>query len=130
MSVSNLEDAIKWFEEILGFKLRDKTPDFTPMGFRVAFMDNGGGFEIELFENRETKPVPEERLYPDEDSKTQGTKHIAFEVEDLDTLLDFFRLRNIDIVMGPKMSFGLYIMFIHGPDRILIEFIQRNRKTD
>ena len=128
MSVSNLEDSIKWFEDILGFKFRYKTPEFTPMGFKVAFLDNGGGFEIELFENRETKPVPEERWIPDNDSKTQGTKHIAFEVEDLDALLVYFKSKNIDIVMGPKLVFGLYVAFIHGPDKILIEFIQLNKE--
>ena len=127
MSVSNLENAIKWFEDILGFTLRDKVAEFTPMGFKVAFMSNNDGFEVELFENRETKPVPEERLHPDNDSKTQGTKHIAFEVQDLDALLEYFKSKNIEIVLGPTSVFGLYVAYIYGPDKILIEFIQLNK---
>jgi methylmalonyl-CoA/ethylmalonyl-CoA epimerase len=126
ISVSNLESAIAWFEDILGFTLREKS-DFVPVGFRVAFLDNGAGFEIELFENRETKPVPEERLHPDTDSKTQGTKHIAFEVEDLDRELAYFKSKGIEPVMGPALCFGLYVAFIYGPDRVLIEFIQWDR---
>ena len=59
ISVSNIEDAAAWFEDVLGFTLREKS-EFTPMGFRVAFLDNGGGFEVELFENKETKPAPKE----------------------------------------------------------------------
>ncbi len=126
ISVRNLETAIMWFEDVLGFTLRDKT-DFVPVGFRVAFLDNGGGFEVELFENRETKPVPEERLHPDTDSKTQGTKHIAFEVDDLDAELAYFKTKGIEPVMGPAVCFGLYVAFIYGPDNILIEFIQWDR---
>ncbi|MDR1246733.1 MAG: VOC family protein [Clostridiales Family XIII bacterium] len=126
ISVSNLENAIAWFEDVLGFTLRDKS-DFVPVGFRVAFLDNGAGFEIELFENRETKPAPEERLHPDTDSKTQGTKHIAFEVDDLDKELAYFKSKGIEPVMGPAMCFGLYVAFIHGPDNVLIEFIQWDR---
>ena len=123
ISVSNLETAIEWFEDVLGFTLREKSP-FVPMGFRVAFLDNGDGFEVELFENIETKPVPEERLHPDTDSKTQGTKHIAFQVDDLDKELAYFKTKGIEPVMGPAECFGLYVAFIYGPDNVLIEFIE------
>ena len=127
ISVSNIEEAVKWFEDVLGFVLRDKS-DFTPMGFRVAFLDNGGGFEIELFENKETKPTPEDRRHPDPDSKTQGTKHIAFEVDDLDKELAWFESKGIKPILGPVESFGLYVAYIHGPDKIPIEFIEWDRK--
>jgi len=97
------------------------------MGFRVAFLDNGGGFEVELFENRETKPPSEDRFHPDSDSKTQGTKHIAFEVDDLDRELAYFKTKGIEPVMGPAECFGLYVAFIHGPDKVLLEFIEWKR---
>jgi catechol 2,3-dioxygenase-like lactoylglutathione lyase family enzyme len=126
ISVSNLEDGIAWFEDILGFTLREKS-DFVPVGFRVAFLDNGGGFEVELFENKETKPASEERFHPDTDSKTQGTKHIAFEVDDLEKELAYFKTKGIEPVMGPKVCFGLYVAFIHGPDKVLIELIEWKR---
>ena len=126
MSVSNLEESIEWFEDILGFTFREKS-DVVPAGFRVAFLDNGDGFEVELFENVETKPVPEERWLPDNDSKTQGTKHLAFEVDDLDKELAYFKTKGIEPVFGPAVCFGLYVAFIHGPDKILIEFIEWKR---
>lgn len=128
ISVSNLESAIAWFEDVLGFTFRHKS-DFIPVGFRVAFLDNGDGFEIELFESKETKSAPEERLLPDTDSKTQGTKHIAFEVDDLDAELAYFKSKGIEPVMGPSVCFGLYVAFIHGPDNVLIEFIQWDHKS-
>jgi len=126
MSVSSLESAISWFGDVLGFTLREKS-EMTPMGFRVAFLDNGDGFEVELFENKETAPVPEGSLHPDTDSKTQGTKHIAFEVDDLDAELAYFKTKGIEPVMGPAVCFGLYVAFIYGPDNILIEFIEWKR---
>ena len=126
ISVSNIEDAAAWFVDVLGFTLREKS-EFTPMGFRVAFLDNGGGFEVELFENKDTKPAPEERSHPDSDSKTQGTKHIAFEVDNLDAELAYFKSKGIEPVMGPTHCFGLYVAFIHGPDKVLIEFIEWKR---
>ena len=128
MSVSNLEEGIKWFEDKFGFTMRYKTPDFTPMGFKLAFMNNGGGFEIELFENRETKPVPEERLHPDSDSKTQGTKHVALEVEDLDAILEELKSKNVEVVLGPIEVFEIYLAYIFGPDKILIELVQTNKR--
>ena len=127
MSVSNLDEAIKWFEDMLGFTLRQKVSEYTPMGFKVAFMNNGAGFEIELFQHRDSLPVPPERHVPDVDIKTQGTKHIAFQVDDLDALLEYLKSKNVEVVMGPKAVFGLYVAFIHGPDKILIEFIQLNK---
>lgn len=126
ISISNLEESIAWFEDVLGFTLREKS-EMTPMGFRVAFLDNGGGFEIELFENKDTKPPSEERFYPDSDSKTQGTKHISFEVDDLDAELAYFKTKGIEPVMGPSHCFGLYVAFIHGPDKVLLEFIEWDR---
>jgi hypothetical protein len=38
------------------------------MGFRAGFMDNGAGFELEIFEPSEPKPLPEERLRPNTDN--------------------------------------------------------------
>ena len=126
ISVSNIEESVAWFEDVLGFTFREKS-ELTPMGFRVAFLDNGGGFEVELFEHQEGKPADEDRFHPDTDSKTYGTKHVAFEVDDLEAELAYFKTKGIEPVMGPKSAFGLYVAFIHGPDNVLLEFIEWKR---
>ena len=127
ISVSNIEEAASWFEDVLGFRFREKSEVVPELGFRVAFLDNGGGFEVELFEHQDTEPAPVDRLHPDTDARTQGTKHIAFEVEDLEKELAYFKTKGIEPVMGPALCFGLYVAFIHGPDNVLIEFIEWHR---
>lgn len=124
ISVSDLEKGIRWFEEILGFQLLSKS-EMTPMGFRAAFLSNGDGFEIELFEYKAPKPLPEGRLLPDDDLQTLGTKHIAFAVDNLDEVIAELKAKKVQVVMEPFMAFGMYCSFIYGPDNVLIEMIQR-----
>lgn len=123
MSVSDLDASIRWFHDILGFEevSRSELPD---VGFRLAFLRNGA-FEVELFQCYEFKPLPEERKMPNDDVKTLGTKHICFAVDNLDKLADHCRANGVDFAMEPFHLLGNYACFIHGPDDILIEFIER-----
>ena len=123
ISVSDIEGAIKWFEDILNFKLLNKS-EITTTGLKVAFLSNGDSFEIELFQHKNYIPLPPERLTPSQDNQTCGTKHIAFAVDDLDELVEYFNSKSVEIVMGPMEAFGMRVLFIHGPDNVLIEFIQ------
>ncbi len=128
ISVSSMEDAARWFKEILGFceVFRDELPE---AGFRLAFLRNGE-FEIELFECYEYQPMPEGRKLPNEDVKTLGTKHICFAVDDLDGFAEHCRKHSVKLVMGPVHLLGNYACFIHGPEDILIEFIERKRQQE
>lgn len=123
MSISNLEESIEWFERVLGFEVvtRDELPE---AGFKLAFLKNDN-FEIELFECYEYNPMPEERKMPNNDVKTLGTKHICFAVDNLDRLVAHCEDNQVEIVMGPMTLLGNYVCFIHGPEDILIEFIQK-----
>lgn len=123
VSVRDMDAAIAWFEEILNFRLRSKS-EMTPMGFKAAFMENGKGFELEIFEPEKPQPLPEERLLPNTDNMVIGNKHLAFKVPDLDAVHAYFKEKNVAFVMEPFHAFGMYCMFIYGPDKILIEFIQ------
>lgn len=124
ISVHDMDAAIGWFEDILNFKLIFKS-EMTPMGFKAAFMDNGNGFELEIFEPENASPLPEERLLPNTDNLVVGNKHLAFRVDDLDTVYAEFKEKNVEMVMEPFHAFGMYCMFVYGPDKILMEFIQR-----
>ncbi len=124
ISVSDMDSAIQWFETNLNFRLRMKS-EMTPMGFKAAFMDNGEGFELEIFEPEEPKPLPPDRTVPNTDNMTVGNKHLAFKVDDLDEVYNEFVKNGVDIVMPPFEAFGLHCIFIHGPEDILIEFIER-----
>jgi methylmalonyl-CoA/ethylmalonyl-CoA epimerase len=122
ISVSDLAGAIDWFEQILGFEFVSEV-DMGPLGFKIAFV-RSGDFQIELFEHCESKPAPPESHVPDEDVRTQGTKHICFQVDDLTSLVEHFRAHNVSIAMGPMPAAGLNVVFIHGPDDVLMEFAE------
>ncbi len=124
ISVSDMDAAIAWFENVLDFRFLSKS-EMTPMGFKAGFMDNGSGFQLEIFEPAEPKPLPEERLLPNTDNMVIGNKHLAFRVDDLDEVVKGFREKNVEFAMEPFHAFDLYCTFIYGPDKILMEFIQK-----
>jgi methylmalonyl-CoA/ethylmalonyl-CoA epimerase len=122
MSVSDLEDSVEWFDRVLGFKLERRAE---MAGCHIAFVQNGD-FMIELFQHPEARPAAPERSVPDEDIKTLGNKHMCFRVPDLDGLLEHFAANQVRVVLGPLTTpDGYKVAFIHGPDKALIELIQR-----
>ncbi len=122
ISVSSLADASEWFERVLGFEFVREV-DMAHLGFKIAFIRNGD-FQIELFEHSESKPASPESRVPDEDVRTRGTKHICFQVPDLPSLVERFKANQVSIAMGPMPAAGLNVVFVHGPDDVLIEFAQ------
>ena len=121
MSVSDLEEAVEWFDRVLGFKL-DRRAEMA--GCQIAFIKNDD-FSIELFQHPEARPASSERSVPNEDIKTLGTKHVCFVVPDLDAMLGHFAANNVNVALGPLTApDGYKVAFIHGPDKVLIEFIQ------
>ncbi|MGI5858721.1 MAG: VOC family protein [Tepidanaerobacteraceae bacterium] len=129
MSVKNLDESIKWYEKHLNFELVFSMY-LAQHHAKLAFMRHGD-FEIEMFEHDESKPIPPERLDPHEDQKTQGTKHIAFLVEDVDEIAERLKGEGVEIAIGPKFmenkELGVKerICFIRDLNGIAIEFIQR-----
>jgi methylmalonyl-CoA/ethylmalonyl-CoA epimerase len=126
ISVNNLQESIKWYQNVLDFELK-WSRDFAELQAKIAFLKNKTEFEIELFEHYDSVKIPDARLQPKEDIKTQGTKHIAFGVENITKLFDDFKTKKVDIVFGPIESppkdalFG----FIRDPSGVLIEFIEK-----
>ena len=60
--------------------------------------------------------MPESRRYPNQDIATHGTKHIAFEVPDVSSTMDYLEERGVDIAMRDPA-------FIRDNSGILIELI-------
>lgn len=129
LSVENLEESIKWYQEHLGFSLVFSMY-LAPHHAKLAFMRHGD-FDLEMFQHDESKPIPADRLDPHEDQKTRGTKHFAFLVEDVEALAKRLESEGVKIIIGPKImenkEHGIRekICFIHDLNGIAIEFIQR-----
>ena len=72
-----------------------------------------------------TKELPPDRLTPNSDLQTVGTKHIAFATEDMAALKAKFVENGVDIAHEVNMQ-GNSVMFIRDCNGVLIEFIQNN----
>ena len=123
ISVKNMEEALDWYKKNLDFELV-KDDYVPPLKARICFVRNGD-FEIELFQYDEPKPIPEDRLTPNSDLQTVGTKHVAFEVPDMKALKEKFLANGVDIAHEVMME-GNNVMFVRDCSGVLIEFIQNN----
>lgn len=123
ISVKNMEEALDWYKRNLDFELV-KDDYVPPLGARICFIRNGD-FEIELFQYDDPKPIPEDRLKPNSDLQTVGTKHVAFEVPDMKALKEKFLANGVDIAHEVMME-GNNVMFVRDCSGVLIEFIQNN----
>ena len=93
-------------------------------GAKIVFVKNEAlDYEIELFEYQEPKDIPEDRLTPNTDLQTVGTKHLALEVQDFDGLKAKLVANGVDIAHEVRMD-GDAVMFIRDLNGVLIELIQ------
>lgn len=122
ISVRNMEEALNWYEKNLGFTLVEDDGFIPPLGARICFVQNGD-FQLELFEYEQPKPLPEDRLTPNRDLQTIGTKHVAFEVECMAEMRARLVENGVDIAHEVEMN-GNKVMFIRDCSGVLIELIE------
>ena len=123
ISVGNMEESLAWYKKNLDFELV-KDDYVPPLGARICFVQNGD-FQLELFQYDDPKPIPADRLTPNTDLQTIGTKHVAFEVADMKALKEKFVANGVDIAHEVMME-GNNVMFVRDNSGALIEFIQNN----
>lgn len=122
ISVQNMDESIEWYKKNLDFEVI-KDDYVPPLKSRIVFIRNGN-FEIELFQYDEPKPIPEDRLTPNTDLQTVGTKHVAFKTVDMKGLKEKFVANGVDIAHEVVME-GNAVMFVRDNSGVLIEFIER-----
>jgi methylmalonyl-CoA/ethylmalonyl-CoA epimerase len=121
ISVGDLEASIAWYSDMLGFSLEEVGAIPEGRG-RVAIL-RAADFRVELFEVPGAAPLPEERRDPQLDLCTHGTKHIAFEVEDIVSLVADLRRRGADIVWETVHA-GYAVVFVRDNTGNLVELMQ------
>jgi methylmalonyl-CoA/ethylmalonyl-CoA epimerase len=122
VSVPNLDEAIAWYERVLGFEL-ERRIRIESIPADVAIIRNGPA-RIELFEAENAAPLPEGRRMPDEDIRTHGNKHASFACSDVVALADELRARGADIVWVKEFGDGRANCFLRDNAGNLIEFVQ------
>jgi methylmalonyl-CoA/ethylmalonyl-CoA epimerase len=127
VSVPDLDAAIAWWRNVLGFELA-KRFSIATIPAEVAMMQNGP-LHIELFEVPGAKSLPEERRMPDTDVHTHGNKHVAFAVHSAREFAAELARRGADIVWVKEMPHGSNI-FIRDNAGNLVEFVEEPQSND
>jgi methylmalonyl-CoA/ethylmalonyl-CoA epimerase len=122
ISVPDLDAAITWYGDMLGFKV-EKRLNIPPAKAEVAFLRQGD-FSIELFEVENAAPLPESRRAPNTDLATHGTKHICFEVKDLRSLIKELKPKGLDVAMDVFQMEDTLAAFVRDNSGVLIELMQ------
>ena len=136
-TVSNLDQTIPFYTDVLGFELLHRgprDPDFTErvVGvpgavIEVAYLQ-GPGHRLELIQYH----APKERLQLDSRPCDTGFAHIAFDVDDIDAVLSAAKQAGVEPI-GPPQSLnagpnkGGKVVYTRDPDGITVEFIQKPR---
>jgi catechol 2,3-dioxygenase-like lactoylglutathione lyase family enzyme len=124
ISVSNLEESIKWYTDMLGFE-PVKRLDLPEVQFRVAILEYQG-FGVELIEVKGSSKNSLAWQEPGPQHKIQGIVHYAFRVNDLDATAQVLRDKGARFACQPTVLEGLGIRYFHvfDNDGNLIEFGQ------
>ena len=121
VSVRSLEEAIDWYERVLGFRFLCVNT-IPGIHVRVAHMEYPG-MVLELFDVEESQDLPEYRKYPNEDMKVQGNKHFSLSVPDRERAKAELEELGINIVMTADV-WNTYGIFIQDPTGNLIELFE------
>lgn len=96
ISVRDMDEAIAFWGDVFGFELEFKL-ELTQIRTVVAFLKRDG-FRIELFQKEGAVPAHPDRLRPNTDLLTHGTKHVAFSVDDVQAAAERLHARGVRIV--------------------------------
>jgi len=125
VAVSNLEEALKIYTDVLGLKLHG-TEVVEEQKVRVAFMPVGDT-EIELLESTD----PEGPIAKFIEKRGEGIQHIAFRVDDIEEALEQMRQKGVRLIdEKPRYGAGgARIAFLHPKSTggVLVELCEREQ---
>ena len=124
-SVSDIVSSIDWYEKNLGFKKSHGVErDFGTF----ALLTNTEGENIELIQHPNSLPLPEQRKDLFDDIQQICTKHLALQVDDIQSTLRDLQSNGVEQVrpIGDAFYDAKYT-FIKDPDGNLIVIVELNK---
>jgi len=119
MTVSDLEPALRFYQDILGFPLLGQLFLGDARGFTITYL-RAGSAVLELFSF--SVPTIEHRWNPDE--TVLGLKHLGFLVQDVATAADELMAHGVRIIYPPANALGnVTTCFFADPDGNALELI-------
>ncbi|MEO8355494.1 MAG: VOC family protein [Chloroflexota bacterium] len=114
----NLQKSLDFYERILGFK-QLQTVDCGD--FEITYLALPNDSRLELFNYRGTNREIQRR---DEDS---GLRHVAFQVEDIETHEKFLRREGVKITLSTcdLPNLGARVLLFLDPNGVTIEFCEK-----
>ena len=123
IAVSNLDEAIKLYKDVLGLELHG-VEVVEEQKVKVAFLPVGDT-EVELLESTS----PEGPIARYIEAKGQGIQHIAFQVDNIETALEEMKSKGVRLIdEKPRYGAGgAKIAFLHpkSTNGVLIELCAR-----
>ncbi len=123
IAVKNLDERIKFYEEILGIESKD-IEIVEDQKVKVAFLPIGES-ELELLEST-SEDGPIARYI---EKNGEGVQHLAFLVDDIEAAIEDMQKKGVKMIdMVPRYGAGnARIAFLHpkSTNRVLIELCER-----
>lgn len=112
LHVKNLEESIKFYEEVVGLEVSTRFPAGPEM--EIAFMGNDET-KVELLWNKNVKEV------------NMGSDiSLGFTVDSVEDKINFLKEKNIDIKSGPfSPNPHTKFFFIEDPNKLTIQFVEQ-----
>ena len=124
IAVSNMEESIKLYTDLLGMKLQGEET-VEEQKVKVAFLPVGDT-EVELLESTDADGPVAKFI----ESRGQGIQHLAFKVDDIEKALEICKEKGIRLIdEKPRYGAGgAKIAFLHpkSTNGVLIELCQRD----
>jgi len=114
---SNLEKSLRFYTEILGFKVQTRRKVDNPPLEELVFIELGGSV-IEMFGVRETTPASQEpwRI---------GCRKFALAVEDMEKTIEHLKSHGVELSQRLVVTDTMKRTEIKDPDGLSIELIER-----
>ena len=120
INVKNLDASIEFYRDVLNFE-QLRSVDMPDMDLDVTYFKlPGGDTMLELIHYKDNKEITTEV------SDGGILRHIAFTVDDVDSVADYLQAKGIELTMGPEDldRLGIRVILIKDPNNVELEFCQ------